>query len=112
MRRGELWWANLPDPIGSAPGYRRPVVIIQADSFTGSRIATVIVAATTTSPRAAAAPGNVRLPARSGGLGRDSVINVTQLLTVDKPLLFERIGRLSAGKLRELDNGLRLVLAL
>ena len=104
--------ANLPDPIGSTPGYRRPVVIVQADSFTDSRIATVIVAATTTNLRAGAAPGNVRLPARSSGLSRDSVVNVTQLLTVDRPLLFEQIGRLSSGKLRELDDGLRLVLAL
>jgi len=104
--------ANLPDPIGSTPGYRRPVVFIQADSFTGSRIATVIVAATTTNLRVGAAPGNVRLPARSSGLSRDSVVSVTQLLTVDRPLLFEQIGRLSSGKLRELDDGLRLVLAL
>lgn len=112
MRRGELWWANLPDPVGSAPGYRRPVVIIQANSFTGSRIATVIVAATTSNLKAGAAPGNVRLPARSSGLRRDSVINVTQVLAVDKTLLFERIGRLTSTQLRELDDGLRLVLAL
>ena len=112
MRRGELWWANLPDPAGSAPGYRRPVVVIQADSFTESRIATVVVAVATTSPRAATAPGNVHLPARSSGLTRDTVVNVTQLLTVDKPLLFEWIGRLSSGKLREFDDGLRMALAL
>jgi mRNA interferase MazF len=112
VRRGELWWANLPDPVGAAPGYRRPVVIIQADSFTDSRIATVVVAATTTSPRAAAAPGNVHLPARMSGLSRDTVINVTQLLTVDKLLVFEWMGRLTPAKLRELDAGLRMALAL
>jgi mRNA interferase MazF len=110
--RGELWWANLPDPVGSAPGYRRPVVIVQSDSFTNSRIATVIVAAITSSLRLGAAPGNVRLPGRSNGLRRDSVINVTQLLAVEKALLFERIGRLIPAKLRELEDGLRLVLGL
>ena len=112
MLRGELWWANLPNPVGSAPGYRRPVVIIQADSFTKSRIATVIVAATTSNLRLGAGPGNFRLAGRSNGLRRVSVINVTQLLTVDKALLFERIGRLTPAKLRQLDEGLRLVLAL
>jgi mRNA interferase MazF len=110
--RGELWWANLPNPVGSAPGCRCPVVIIQADSFTRSRIATVIVAAITSNLRLGAGPGNVRLPGRSNGLRRDSVINVTQLLAVDKALLFKRIGRLTPTKLRELDDGLRLVLGL
>jgi mRNA interferase MazF len=110
--RGELWWANLPNPVGSAPGYRRPVVIIQADRFTQSRIATVIVAATTSNLRLGAGPGNVRLQRQRNGLRRDSVINVTQLLAVDKALLFERIGRLTPTKLRELEDGLRLVLGL
>jgi len=108
--RGELWWANLPDPVGSAPGCRRPVVIIQCDSFTDRRIASVIVAAITSNLWLGAAPGNVRLPGRSNGLRRDSVINVTQLLAVDKALLFERIGRLNPAKLHELEDGLRLVL--
>jgi len=93
--RGEPWWADLLNPVGSAPGDRGPVVIIQADSFTKSRLATMIVAATTSNLRLGAGPGNVRLPGRSNGLRRDSVINVTQLLAVDKALLFERIGRLT-----------------
>lgn len=112
MRRGELWWGDLPEPVGAGPGYRRPVVIIQADAFSASRIATVIVATVTASRRLATAPGNVRLPQGSCGLNRDSAINVTQLLTVDKSLLLERIGSLAGPKLRELDDGLRQVLAL
>ena len=112
MRRGELWWADLPDPLGAGPGYRRPVVIIQADAFTASRIATVIVAAITSNPRLAAAPGNVHLRRDTVGLERDSVINVTQLLTLDKRLLVEPIGSLPAAKHRQLDDGLAQVLAL
>ena len=108
MQRGDVWWASLPEPAGSGPGYRRPVVIVQADEFNRSRIGTVIAAAVTSNVRLAAAPGNVLLPRRGAGLGRDSVINVSQLLTLDK----ERIGRVPPLKLRELDEGLRLVLAL
>lgn len=107
-----MWWANLPDPVGSGPGYRRPVVIVQADPFNASRIRTVIVAAISSSSRFTAAPGNVRLPTQSSGLPRDSVINVTQLLAVDKDLLFQRVGHLPLYNLHELDHGLRLVLAL
>jgi mRNA interferase MazF len=107
-----VWWANLPDPVGSGPGYRRPVVIIQADPFNASRVRTVIVAAISSSSRITAAPGNVHLPTRTSGLHRDSVINVTQLLAVDKDLLLQRVGQLPPYKLHELDDGLRLVLAL
>jgi mRNA interferase MazF len=112
VRRRELWWADLPGPAGSSPGDRRPVVIAQSDAFTASRIATVIVVAITSRSRLAAAPGNVRLPRGTSGVARDSVINVTQMLAVDKDLLVERIGDLDARRLRELDDGLRLVLAL
>ncbi len=74
MQRGEIWWANLPDPIGSGPGYRRPVLIVQADSFNRSRIKTVIVAVITKNTALAAAPGNVLLPAAASGLPLDSVL--------------------------------------
>jgi mRNA interferase MazF len=107
-----VWWANLPDPVGSGPGYRRPVVIVQADPFNASRIKTVVVAAISSSSRVQAAPANVKLPARISGLPRDSAINVTQLLAVDKDLLLQRVGNLPPSKLHELDDGLRLVLAL
>jgi mRNA interferase MazF len=109
---GEIWWADLPAPGGSGPGYRRPVVIIQSNDFNRSRIRTVVVAAVTSNTRLAAAPGNVLLGARGTGLSRESVVNVSQLLTLDKTVLTEQTGRLSAAKLREVQDGLRLVLAL
>ena len=112
MELGEVWWADLPDPTGSAPGYRRPVVVIQSDEFNRSRIQTVIVAALTSNTRLAAAPGNVTIGKRGTGLARESVVNVSQLLTLDKRILTDRAGRLSAAKVREVQDGLRLVLAL
>ena len=112
MRRGEVWWADLPEPAGSEPGLRRPVVVIQADEFNRSRIRTVIAAAITSNTQLAAAPGNVALPKRSVGLGRDSVVNVSQIVTLDKQFLTERAGRLSGAKLREVEDGIRLALAL
>lgn len=112
MNRGEVWWASLPDPIGSSPGYRRPVVIVQADAFNRSRIDTVIAVVLSSNLRLATAPGNVRLSARNTGLSKDSVANVSQVITLDKSLLTERVGRLPVSKMREVDEGLRLVLAL
>jgi mRNA interferase MazF len=112
MKRGEVWWASLREPTGSEPGYRRPIAIIQSDDFTISQIGTVIAAAVTSNTRLAFAPGNVFLRHREAGLPRDSVINVSQLLTLDKSTLIERIGRLSPRRLQELDAGLRLALAL
>ena len=76
MQRGDLWWANLPDPVGSGPGYRRPVLIIQANSFNRSRLKTVLVAVITKNTALAAAPGNVLLPGNDSGLALDSVVNV------------------------------------
>lgn len=112
MKRGEVWWANLPEPTGSSPGFRRPVLIIQTDAFTRSRIRTVIAAAITSNMSLAAAPGNVALSRRGAGLNRKSVVNVSQIVTLDKQFLTERAGRLPAAKLREIDEGLGLVLAL
>ena len=112
MRRGEIWWASLPEPAGSGPGYRRPVVIVQANSFTESRIQTAIVAVITSNLRLAEAPGNVLITASRSALRKDSVVNVSQLITVDKTFLTERAGRLNSSQLRALDAGLKLVLAL
>lgn len=112
MQRGEIWWASLPKLTGSMPGYRQPIVIIQADSFSRSRIQTVIAVILTSNLRLAASPGNVRLPSRSTGLPRDSVANVSQVITVDKSLLTERVGQLSAREMKQVDDGLRLVLSL
>jgi len=112
MYRGELWWANLPDPVGSEPGYRRPVLVVQDDAFTQSRINTVIVVMISSNIQLAEAPGNVRLPRGVSGLPKDSVINVSQILTVDKTFLVERIGSIPDSWQEEVDGGLRTVLYL
>lgn len=112
MERGEIWWADLPDPVGSGPGYRRPVLVIQADSFNRSRIPTVVVAVVTSNLRLAQAPGNVLLPAKQSGLARDSVVNVSQILTLDRELLTGRAGRLPRRLQDAVESGLRQVLAL
>jgi mRNA interferase MazF len=110
--RGELWWAELPEPKSFGPGYRRPVIVVQSDAFNRSRIQTVIVVALTTNLRLIDAPGNVLVPARVSGLSRDSVANVSQILTIDRDILLERIGRLSTRVLEQVEQGLRTVLEL
>lgn len=112
MYRGEIWWANLPDPVGSEPGYRRPVLVVQDDTFTQSRISTVIVIIITSNIQLAEAPGNVLLPHAVSGLSKDSVANVSQIFTVDKTFLVERIGSLSDYLQEEVDEGLRTILYL
>lgn len=112
VERGSIWWASLPDPAGSTPGSRRPVLIVQADPFNRSRISTIIAVVLTSDLRLAAAPGNVLLEARQTGLPKDSVANVAQIITVDKTMLTEHIGDLSARNMQQIDEGLRLVLAL
>jgi len=112
MQRGEIWWADLPSPKGSGPGRRRPVLIVQADSFNASRIQTVIAAVITSNIDLAAAPGNLYLRKKDSSLPKDSVVNVSQLITVDKAFLTERVGRLPKRHRGVLDEGLRLVLGL
>jgi mRNA interferase MazF len=112
MHRGDIWWADLPDPVGAAPGYRRPVLLIQADAFTSSRIATVVAIVITSNLRLAAAPGNVLLLAAESGLPKDSVVNVSQIVTLDKQMLDEQIGQVMARTLEMIENGIRLVLDL
>ena len=112
MKRGEIWWASLPAPQGSGPGYRRPVLVIQSDAFNRSRIGTVLALAITSNLRLAAAPGNVELPRRGTGLARKSVINVSQIVTLDKRFLSDRSGRVPDAVLARVDHGLRLVLDL
>jgi mRNA interferase MazF len=112
MRRGDIWWADLPDPTNAGPGYRRPVFIIQADAFTQSRISTIVVIPLSSNLRLASAPGNVFVSTVESGLPRDSVINVSQPLTLDKLLLTEYIGRLPAQTLLAVEHGIRLVLNL
>ena len=112
MKRGEIWWASLPEPTGSGLGIRRPVLIVQSNPFSSSRIATVVVAAITSNLRLSAAPGNVEIPKRESGLGKTSVVNVSQGLTLDRTLLTEQVRRLSDKKIVEIDQGLRVVLGL
>ena len=112
MRRGEIWWGSLPEPTGSGPGFRRPLLIVSANSFNDSRISTVVAAVITSNLRLADAPGNVRLPAKGIGLAKASAVNVSQIITVDKTFLTERIGRLNPRLLAEVDDGLRLVLSI
>ena len=112
IERGEVWWADLGEPDGSEPGYRRPVVIVQSDAFNRSRLRTVIAVVLMTNVRLVEAPGNVLLPAKATGLPRDSVANVSQVITVDRDFLLERAGRVRGQLLKDVDKGLRLVLAL
>jgi len=112
IRRGEIWWATLRPPVGSEPGFRRPVLVIQADSFNRSRIRTVIGIVLTSNLSLAEAPGNVRLAKRQTGLPRESVANVSQVVTLDRSFLSERVGRIPPPKQREIDAGLRLAIAL
>ena len=112
MQRGEIWWASLEEPEGSGPGYRRPVLIVQSDEFNRSRINTVIVATLTSNLALAQAPGNVLLKVRHTGLAKDSVVNVSQVITVDKQCLTEKIKKLERSTMAEVDNGLRLVLSI
>jgi mRNA interferase MazF len=112
LRRGEIWWARLAPPTGSGPGYRRPVLIVQSDEFNRSKIRTVVVAVITSNPSLAAAPGNVSIPRGTGGLTRRSIVNVSQLLTIDRSLLTEHIGNLPADRMISVDMGLLLVLGI
>lgn len=112
VRRGEIWWADLPEPRGSEPGFRRPVLIVQANAFNRSRISTIMVAAITTNVALAAAPGNVLLPHRISGLRDESVVNVSQLIALDRSFLVEQVGKITASIQAAVDEGLRMVLGL
>lgn len=113
IRRGQVRWADLGEPRGSEPGYRRPVVVVQSDAFNRSRIATVVVVVLTSNLELARAPGNLLLPRGATNLGKDSVANVSQLLTLDRTDLDDpAVGVLTPTDLRALEDGLRLVLNL
>ena len=112
IERGEIWWADLGEPDRSEPGYRRPVIIVQSDAFNRSRLRTVVAVVLMTNPRLVEAPGNVLIPAKASGLPRDSVANVSQVITLDRDFLLEPVGRIRGQLMKDLDRGLRLVLAL
>jgi mRNA interferase MazF len=112
VHRGDVWWADLGEPDGSEPGFRRPVLIVQSDAFNQSRLRTVIAVILAANLNLVDAPGNVLLPAKASGLPKDSVANVTQVITVDGDFLTEHAGRVRGGLLKDIDSGLRLVLGL
>lgn len=112
IARGEIWWADLPAPTGAGPGKRRPVLVVSADSFNLSRIATVVAVAISSNTDLAAAPGNVAVPSARSGLPKDSVVNVSQIVTLDKRQLGERVGALDLDTFAQVESGLRLVLDL
>ena len=106
----EIWWAALPDPLGSGPGFRRPVLVVQANAFNRSALSTVICVPLTSNLRLAAAPGNVRLPSRDTGLAKASVANVSALVAIDKRFLEQRVGRVPATLWHRIRDGLDLIL--
>ena len=112
MERGTVWWAQLPEPIASEPGFRRPVIIIQSNAFNRSRIRTIVAVVLTSNLHLAEAPGNVLIPAIDSGLPKDSVANVSQIITLDRTFLTEKCGRISSRIMKAVDDGIRLVLSL
>ena len=112
MERGEIWWASLPKPRGSGPGFRRPVLIVQSDSFNSSRISTVVATVLTSNIKLAEAPGNIMLRARQSGLPKASVVNVSQIITVDKTFLTKKVRKLGKALMSQIESGVRLVLDL
>lgn len=108
--QGDVWWAGLDEPSGSEPGSRRPVLVVQGDTFNRSRIATIVCVALTSNLKWAGNPGNVLLAARMTGLPQDSVANVSQLVTLDRSSLGERVGKLSRQKLELVLSGIDVVL--
>jgi len=108
--QGEIWWTDLPDPSGSGPGFRRPVIVVQGDSFNRSKIATALCVPLTSNLKWADAPGNVLLQSRLTGLPKDSVANVSQVVALDKSLLTERVGKLSRAKTELVLAGINVVL--
>ncbi|PID41938.1 MAG: mRNA interferase MazF2 [Proteobacteria bacterium] len=112
MKRGEIWWVTLGEPRGSEPGFRRPIVIVSSDAFNDSAINTVLAAVITSNTRLADAPGNIRLPKRTSKLSKESVINISQIITIDKACLDERVSKLNQQFLGSLNEGLALVMGL
>ena len=110
IAQGDVWWADLPDASGSGPGFRRPIVVVQGDALNRSRIATVVCVVLTSNVKWATAPGNVLLPSSATGLPRESVANVSQVVTLDKTDLAERTGKLSRSKLELMLSGIDAVL--
>ncbi len=112
MKRGEIWWATLPPATGSGPGYRRPVLVVQANAFNDSNISTVLVVVIMSNLALAQAPGNIRINKSDSRLSKASVVNVSQVLTVDQKILTKRVGSLPGRTMDRVSEGLRLVFGL
>lgn len=110
MNRGEIWWADLPDPEGSGPGYRRPVLIIQSDDFNMSKIKTIVCLVITSNLKLADAPGNILIKSQESNLSKDSVINVSQIITLDKSILSEYAGSINDKTMKNVERGVKLSL--
>lgn len=110
LAQGEIWWAELPTPAGSGPGFRRPVVVVQGDSLNRSRIGTVVCVPLTSNVRWADAPGNVLLPAGASGLTKDSVANASQIVALDRGILTDRVGKLGPKRLAQILSGIDVIL--
>ena len=110
VQQGETWWANLPEPTGSGPGFRRPVVVVQSDALNRSRLATIVCVPLTSNLKWADAPGNVLLSSRLTGLPKDSVANTSQIIALDRQCLSERAGKLPPRKLALVMSGIDVVL--
>ncbi len=112
IQRGDIWWSSLPEPVGSSPGYARPVLVVQSDRFNQSKINTVVIAVISRNTNLANSEGNVLITKEQSKLPRDSVVNVTQLFTIDETQLRDYVASLSEKKMAQVDVGLRKVLAL
>ena len=112
VHRGEIWWASLIQPSGSEPGFRRPIIVVQSNDFNSSQIRTIVAIVITSNINLAKAPANVLLKKKQTGLSKDSVANVSQIVTLDKSYLSEKVGTLTSGQLSKVEQGLRLVLSL
>ena len=110
VAQGEVWWADMPEPVGSGPGYRRPVVVVQGDALNRSRVATIVCVPLTSNLKWASAPGNVLLSSRAAGLDKDSVANASQIVSLDRTLLTERVAKLPRAKLDMVLDGIGIVL--
>ena len=106
IAQGQIWWADLAEPTGSEPGYSRPVLVVQGDRFNGNRIATVVCVALTSNQGLAEVPGNVLLTSRQTGLDRNSVANVSQLITIDKEGLRDCVGQISDAQINRVLSGI------
>ncbi|MEK7277354.1 MAG: type II toxin-antitoxin system PemK/MazF family toxin [Chloroflexota bacterium] len=110
VEQGDIWWVDLPEPVGSEPGYHRPAIVVQCDDFNRSLIRTVVCVMVTSNLNTAQADGNVFLPSSETGLPKDSVANVSQVATVDRSSLVEYVGQLSEKNLEEILNGVEIVI--